>query len=42
MGFKLVYAAEVFDDLQNNINWYNQKQQGLGTRFFKAVKEQIS
>jgi hypothetical protein len=42
MGFKLVYAAEVFDDLQENIDWYNQKQHGLGSRFFKAVKEQIS
>jgi len=42
MGFKLVYAAEVFDDLQKDIDWYNQKQQGLGSRFFKAVKKQIS
>ena len=42
MGFKLVYAAEVFDDLQKDIDWYNQKQYGLGSRFFKAVKEQIS
>lgn len=41
MGFKLVYAAEVFDDLQKDIDWYNQKQQGLGSRFFKAVKKQI-
>lgn len=42
MSFKLVYAAEVFDDLQENIYWYNQKQHGLGSRFFKAVKEQIT
>jgi hypothetical protein len=40
MGFKLIYAAEVFDDLQENIDWYNKKQSGLGTRFFKAVKVQ--
>jgi hypothetical protein len=38
----LVYATEVFDDLQKNIDWYNQKQHGFGSRFFKAVKEQIS
>ncbi|HEY3389209.1 MAG TPA: hypothetical protein VGK38_06525 [Prolixibacteraceae bacterium] len=42
MGFKLVYAAEVYDDLQLNIDWYNEKQSGLGSRFFKAVKVQIA
>ena len=42
MGFKLIYAAEVYDDLQQNIDWYNEKQSGLGSRFFEAVKEQIS
>jgi hypothetical protein len=42
MNFKLIYAAEVFNDLQQNIDWYNEKQTGLGVRFYKAVKEQIS
>jgi len=42
MGFKLTYAVEVYNDLQENIDWYNQKQSGLGSRFFKAVKEQIA
>jgi hypothetical protein len=42
MGFKLIYAAEVYSDLQENINWYNKKQPGLGSRLFKAVKEQIA
>jgi hypothetical protein len=40
MSFKLIYAVEVFDDLQENIDWYNKKQSGLGSRFFKAVKDQ--
>lgn len=40
MGFKLIYAAEVFDDLQENIDWYNKKQSALGSRFYKAVKDQ--
>lgn len=40
MGFKLIYAVEVFDDLQENIDWYNKKQSGLGARFFKSVKDQ--
>lgn len=42
MGYKLIYAAEVYDDLQQNVDWYNEKQSGLGSRFFEAVKEQIS
>lgn len=42
MGYKLTYAVEVYNDLQENIDWYNKKQSGLGSRFFKAVKEQIT
>jgi len=41
MAFKLIFAAEVFDDLQQNINWYNEKQPGLGKRFYKSVKTQL-
>ncbi len=41
MAFKLIYAAEVYNDVQQNIDWYNEKQANIGTRFFKAVKEQI-
>jgi predicted metalloprotease len=37
----LIYAAEVYEDLQENINWYIHMQEGLGSRFFKAVKEQF-
>ena len=40
MSYKLIYAVEVFDDLQENIDWYNKKQSRLGSRFFKAVKDQ--
>lgn len=40
MSFKLIYSAEVLDDLQENIDWYDKKQSGLGSRFFKAVKDQ--
>ena len=42
MGYKLIYAAEVYDDLQQTINWYNRAKSGLGSRFLKAVKEQLS
>jgi hypothetical protein len=42
MAFKLTFSADVFDDLQQNIDWYNEKQPGLGQRFYKSVKTQIS
>jgi len=42
MAFKVLFAAEVYDDLQQSIDWYNEQQSGLGSRFFAAVKEQIS
>jgi len=42
MGFKLIYAPEIYDDLQQNIDWYNERQSGLGSRFFKAVNEKIA
>lgn len=41
MAFKLIFATEVYDDLQQDIDWYNDRQKGLGSRFFKAVKGQI-
>jgi hypothetical protein len=40
MRFKAIYAAEFYDDLQENVDWYNEKQAGLGRRFYKAVKGQ--
>jgi hypothetical protein len=40
MSFKLIYAIKVYDDLQENIDRYNKKQSGLGSSFFKAVKDQ--
>lgn len=37
MAFKVIFAAEVYDDLQLSVDWYNEQQSGLGSRFFKAV-----
>jgi hypothetical protein len=42
MRFKAIYAVEFYDDLQENVNWYNEKQAGLGRQFYKAVKEQTA
>ena len=41
MGYKVIFALEVEDDLQEGIDWYNEKQTGLGMRFFKEVKKQL-
>lgn len=42
MLFKVIYADEVFDDLQKAIDYYNSRKKGLGIRFYKAVRIQIS
>ena len=40
MKFKVEYNPDFFDDITEAIDWYNEKQFGLGERFFKAVKKQ--
>lgn len=42
MSFKVIYADEVYDDIQNAVDFYNFRVKGLGTRFFKTVKIQTS
>jgi len=42
MAFKVIYAAEVYEDLQLAIDFYNSRDKRLGVRFFKSVKIQIS
>jgi len=42
MFFKVIYAAEVYDDLQKAVDFYNARKKGLGVRFYKTVKIQIS
>jgi len=42
MAFKIVYASEVYDDLQEGADFYNSRKKGLGIRFVKAVKTQIA
>ena len=41
MGYKLIIASEVENDLQESIDWYNEKQPGLGARFLNEVKKQL-
>lgn len=40
--FKVIYADEVYHDIQNAVDFYNSRGKGLGTRFFKTVKVQLS
>lgn len=42
MSFKVIYAEEIYDDLQQAVDFYNSRKKGLGVRFYKSVKTQIS
>ena len=42
MPFKIIYASEVYDDLQRAIDFYNSRKKGLGLRFYKTAKKQLS
>lgn len=41
MSFKVIYASEVREDLQNAIDFYNSRSKGLGIQFYKTVKNKI-
>ena len=38
MSFKVIYATEVYYDIQQAVDFYNPRKKGLGTRFFKLLK----
>jgi len=40
MRYKLIIQPEVFDDIQQGIDWYNSRQKGLGKSFFNAVQQE--
>ena len=40
MKFNVEYHPDFFDDLVQAVDWYNEKQIGLGSRFFNNVKKQ--
>jgi len=40
--FRVIYADEVYYDIQHAVDFYNSRGKGLGTRFFKTVKIQLS
>jgi len=39
MKFKVVYNPEFYGDIVQAVDWYNEKQPGLGDKLFNAVKK---
>jgi len=42
MRFKIVYNPEVFNDIQQAVDWYNRQQPKLGIRFFSVLKKHLN
>mgnify|MGYP000892635503 FL=1 len=42
MNFTVEYNPEFFNDVAQAVDWYNEKQAGLGDRFFNNVKTQTT
>ncbi len=40
--YKVIYNPEVYLDLQQAIDWYENKQVGLGMRFLGIIKNQMN
>jgi hypothetical protein len=39
MKFKVAYNPEFYEDIVQAVDWYNEKQPGLGDKLFDAVKK---
>jgi len=42
MKFSVEYNPEFYNDIVQAVDWYNEKQPGLGDRFLSIVKRQTS
>lgn len=42
MKFKIEYNPDFYTDIAQAVDWYNEKQSGLGDRFFGNVKKQAA
>ena len=42
MRFKVEYNPDFFDDLAQAVDWYNEKQTGLGDMFYRNVSRQTA
>jgi toxin ParE1/3/4 len=41
MGFKIKLNLDARNDIQNNIDWYNEQQKNLGKKFLDEIKTYI-
>ncbi len=37
MAYKIFIEPDAFEDIQNGINWYNEKSDGLGNKFHSVI-----
>lgn len=42
MKYRIVYASDVKQDIQEAVDWYNAQQKGLGKRFLNEVKNHFN
>jgi len=42
MKFSIEYNPDFFNDIVEAVDWYNEKQAGLGDRLFKIIKQQTA
>ena len=41
MGFRIRIDSEAYQDIQQAIDWYNQREENLGYKFYEAVQNMI-
>lgn len=39
--YKIIFAPEVYDDIQSAVDFYTSRKKGLGKQFFITVKSQL-
>jgi len=42
MKFTVEYNPDFYNDIVEAVDWYNEKQAGLGDRFFRIIKRQTA
>ena len=42
MKFKVEYNPDFYDDITQAVDWYNEKQAGLGDRLFRNIRKQTA
>jgi hypothetical protein len=42
MKFKVIYNPEVYDDIQQAVDWYNEQKPDLGKHFYTTTKNHLN